>query len=46
MRSLIAAMLVLAPASHAGDFLVHGKRVPGQYVVVLNKGYAVEEIAP
>ncbi len=39
-------MLVLAPASHAGDFLVHKKRVPGQYVVVLNKGYAVEEIAP
>ncbi len=46
MRTVILAILVLAPASQAGDYLVHRNRVPGRYVVVLKKGYSVEEIAP
>jgi hypothetical protein len=46
MKSSVATVLLFFAASYAGDFLAHENRVPGRYVVVLKKGYPVEEVAP
>jgi hypothetical protein len=40
------ALLLGTNLAFAGDFYRHDRRVPGQYVVVLNKGYTAEELAP